>query len=226
MLAICAVGIVSWTYALEGQGLSHYRNFELGSDVASVSSLAGARSSEVKTIHKRPALLQDLEWRPSHWVSGSAEASTDPVEQIRFSFYDDQLFRIVVDYGHDRTEGLIERDMIDAIAAVYGTPVVRTSRAGRVGSRLETESGSQLARWGNNEYAIVLYQTASYRLAYRLIVTDIRLEALSRKAESQAVRLDDQEAPAREIARQKKELDDARAAAAKARAVNKGAFRP
>jgi hypothetical protein len=42
----------------------------------------------------------------------------------------------------------------------------------------------------------------------------------------QAVRLDDQEASAREAARQQKERDDGRAAAAKARIVNKDVFRP
>jgi hypothetical protein len=226
ILAICTIGIVCSTHALEGQGLSNYRNFEVGSDVASVATLAGVSSSEVKTIHQRPALLQDLEWRPSRWANGSTAASTDPVDQILFSFYDDQLFRVVVDYGQDRTEGMIGQDMIEAISAVYGTPLGRTYRASRPGSRLETQSGSPLARWGDSEHAIVLYQTSSYRPAYRLIVTDIRLDDLARKAESQSVRLDDQEAPAREIARQKKERDDQRAAAAKARVANKGAFRP
>jgi hypothetical protein len=226
MLAICTIGMMCSTHALEGQGVSHYRNFELGSGVAPVSGLAGVASSEVKTIHQRPALLQDLEWRPSRWVTGSTAASTDPVEQILFSFYDDQLFRVVVDYGHDRTEGMTGPDMIEAISAVYGTPLGRASRARRVASRLETESGSEVARWGDNEHAIVLYQTSSYGPAYRLIVTDIRLEGLARKAESQAARLDEREAPAREISRQKKEHDDQRAAAAKARVANKGVFRP
>ena len=137
MLAICTIGVVCSTPALQGQGLSHYRDCELGSDVSSVSSLAGVASSEVKT-----------------------------------------------------------------------------------------ESGSPLARWGDGEHTIVLYQTSSYRSAYRLIVTDIRLDDLARRAESQSLRLDDQEAPAREVARQKKERDDQRAAAAKARVANKGAFRP
>jgi len=72
----------------------------------------------------------------------------------------------------------------------------------------------------------VLYQTSSYGAAYRLIVTDMGLDDLARKAGTQAGRLDDQEAPAREVARQKKERDDARDAAATARAANKGAFRP
>jgi hypothetical protein len=224
-IVICVLGIMCSTHALEGQGLSRYRNFELGSDVAAVSTLTGVASSEVKIIHQRPAVLEDLEWRPSHWISGSMAASTDPVEHILFSFYNDQLFRVVVDYGRDRTEGLTGTDMIEAISAVYGTPLARTSRAGRVASRLETESGSRVARWGDSEHAVVLYHTSSYGAAYRLVVTDIRLDDLARKAESQSVRLDDHEAPAREIARQKKEHDDGRAAA-EARIANKGVFRP
>jgi hypothetical protein len=95
-----------------------------------------------------------------------------------------------------------------------------------VASRVETESGSPVARWGDSEHATVLYQTSSYAASYRLVVTDMRLDSLARKAESQAVRLDDQEGPAKEAARQKQERDDGRAAAATARAANKGAFRP
>jgi hypothetical protein len=226
-LAIVAGGIVCLTSGVEGQNLSQYRNFALGSDVASVSALAGIDPAEAKTIHRRPAVLQDLEWRPSRWVPGSSASSVDPVEQILFSFYNDQLFRVVVDYGHERTEGMTAADMIEGISAVYGAPLPRSSRlAGRAASRLETESGSLVARWGDSEYRAVLYQTSSYGAAYRLMVTDVHLDDLARKAGTQAGQLDDQEAPAREIARQKKERDDARVAAAKARAANKGAFRP
>ena len=117
--------------------------------------------------------------------------------------------------------------MIEAISAVYGARAARSPRAAaRAPSQLETESGPSVARWADDEHAAVLYQTSSYRAAYRLIVTDTRLNDLARKADAQAARLDDQEAPAREIARQKKERDDGRAAAAKARAANKGVFRP
>jgi hypothetical protein len=184
-------------------------------------------SSEAKTIHQRPAVLQDLEFRPSHWMPGSVAASTDPVEQIVFGFYNDQLFRMVVDYGHDRTEGMTAADMIEAISAVYGPARARTSRApSRVQSRLEIESGSLVGRWGDSQHAIVLYRTSSYGETFRLLVMDVGLADLARKAETQAVRLDDQEAPQREIVRRQKERDDGRAAAAKARAVNKGVFRP
>ena len=225
-LGLCIL-IVCSTHRMEAQDLSHYRNFELGSDIASVSTAADVAASDAKTIHQRPAVLQDLEYRPSHWLTGSAAASTDPVEQIAFSFYNDQLFRIVVDYGHERTEGMTGADMIEAISAVYGPRLPQTLRArGRAVSRLESESGSPVARWGDSQHAIVLYQTSSYGAAYRLIVTDVGRDELARRATTQALRLDDQEAPQRELARQQKERDDGRAAGAKARAVNKGAFRP
>src|SRR5579864_452340 len=127
-VAVCAVGIACSTHALEGQDLSQYRNFQLGSDLSSVSTLSGVASSEAKMIHQRPAVLQDLEWRPSHWIPGSMAASTDPVEQLLFSFYGDQLFRAVADYGHERTKGTTGADMIEAISVVDGTPLPHKSR--------------------------------------------------------------------------------------------------
>jgi hypothetical protein len=226
-LAICAFGFVCLTLKLEAQGLSQYRGFELGSDLASVSTLAGIAASEARTIHQRPAVLQDLEWRPSRWIAGSRSASTDPVEKIVFSFYNDRLFRVVVDYRAERTEGMTNADMIEAISAVYGTRLPRTPRTvGRVTSQLETVSGSPVGQWESNGHAAVLYQTSSYRVAFRLIVTETSLDGLARKADAQAQRLDEQEAPQREIARQQKEREDRRAAADKARITNKEAFRP
>jgi hypothetical protein len=225
---VLAVGfaIVCLTHTLDGQGPSRYREFALGSDLATVSDLAGVSPSKVKTIHQRPAVLQDLEWRPSRWNVGSTAASTDPVEQIVFSFYNDQLFRVVVDYAHDRTEGMTDADMIEAISATYGAPVKRIPGAGRVASQVEVESGLAVARWGDDGRAVVLYRASSYREVFRLIVTDPALDDLARKATTQAVRLDEREAPNREIARQKKERDDGRAAAEKARLANKAVFRP
>jgi hypothetical protein len=225
-LAICAFGIVFSAHGLEGQGRLQYRNFELKSGLASVSTLAGIAPSEAKFLHRRPAVLQDLEWRPARWVSGTTSASTDPVEQILFSFYNDQLFRVVVDYGHERTAGMTNADMIAAISEEYGTPIAKRPGAARAPSRVEIESGALVARWGDAEHAVVLYRSSSYREAFRLIVTEPVLDDLARKAANESVRLDDQEAPSRELARQKKELEDGRAAAEKARAANKGGFRP
>jgi hypothetical protein len=229
-VAACAFAVTIFGNRLDAQDLSRYRTFELGTDVAAVSALTGLAASEVKIVHQRPVLTQDLAWRPSRWTPGSTSDSTDPVEQVVFSFYNDRLFRIVVDYGHDRTEGMTNADMIEAVSAVYGPnlrPSVKPARGSvRVQSQIEVESGSPVAHWGDAEHAVVLYRTSSYREAFRLIVTDLAVADLERKGSIQALRLDDQEAPQREIARQKKERDDARVAAEKARSANKGLFRP
>jgi hypothetical protein len=53
-----------------------------------------------------------------------------------------------------------------------------------------------------------------------------QLDALARAAITEAVRLDKQEAPQREVERQQRQESDARAAQEKARLTNKPPFRP
>jgi len=224
-LATCFV-VVLLAHTVEGQVPGQYRNFELKADLAAVSALTGVASVEAKTIHARPALLQELEWRPTRWSTGAVAASTDPVEQIVFGFYDNQLYRLVVDYALDRTKGLTDADMIEAISAVYGPTSKPVPGAIRPASRTETESGAPLARWGDAGHVVVLYKTSTYRDPYRLIVTEPALAELARKAGIQGTRLDDLDAPRLEVARLKQQRDDDRAAADKARIANKPAFRP
>ncbi len=224
---MCAFGIMCSTHVIEAQSFSTYRQFELGSGVAAVSALARTAASETKTIHQRPVVLQELEWRPSRWTVGATVASTDPVARIVFSFYNEQLFRMVVDYGTQWTEGMTPPDVIEEINTVYGTP-----NSGPAGSAInpapqdELELGSPIARWGDTRHAVVLYRRASSRESFRLVVADLPLADLATKAATEARRLDDREAPQRELARQKKALDDERDAVAKARLTNKAAFQP
>jgi hypothetical protein len=225
-VTICAFAVALLGQHLEAQEFSRYRTFDLGASVASVSTATGVPMTEVKTLHERPAVLRDLEWRPSRWSAGTVSASTDPVEQMVFSFYDDRLFRIVVDYGQEGTDGLTNADLIEAISAIYGPPLAKGAGATRVPSEVEADSGAVVARWGDKEHALVLYRTSSSRQALRLIVTALPVDMLARKAEIQARRLDEQQAPSREIARQKKARADELAAAEKARVANKKVFQP
>src|SRR6185295_9809419 len=100
--AVASFILLLTVQGLNGQGQAQYRDFLLGSDLASVAKLARIDGSTAKMIHERPALMQDLEWRPTHWMSDSAANQSDPIQQVTFSFYNDQLFRVVVDYDRDR----------------------------------------------------------------------------------------------------------------------------
>src|SRR6266436_968377 len=63
MLAIVALGLVLSTSSLHGQDRSRYRAFQLGSGLSSISGLTGVAASKAKTIHSRPALMQELQWQ-------------------------------------------------------------------------------------------------------------------------------------------------------------------
>ena len=43
--------------------LSKYRDFQLGTDLPTIAKQVGASPSQAKAIHRRPALIQELEWR-------------------------------------------------------------------------------------------------------------------------------------------------------------------
>lgn len=221
-----AVAVVLSAHTLQGQDRARYREFPLGGDLASISALAGVAASEARTIHAHPVMMQELQWQRPYSVSGAAPTQPDPVQQIVFSFYNDQLSKMVIDYDRDRTAGLTDADLIDAISVQYGAPLKRGAKTGRaVTSQVEDESGTLVARWSGTDYSVGLYK-ASYASGFRLIVSSPRLDALARTADGQGTRLEERDAPRREILRQKKEAADLRTAQAKARLTNKAAFRP
>ena len=218
--------------AAYGQAQSGYRGYELGATVSSVSTAAKSEAADVKTIHARPALIQDLEWRAPYSPQPSTSA-TDPVEQIDFSFYNDQLYQMVITYDHLKTAGMNDADVVDGISAAYGVPLLKTSprKGAATTDRSDAaEDGMTLARWESADQVVILYRSTSFFASstarYWLTVTSPRLGALARTASNEAVRLDDREAPQREAAQQKKDAAAARAADEKARVVNKAAFRP
>jgi hypothetical protein len=223
--AIGALGFVLATPPLHSQGRSRYRDFQLGGDLGSISALTGVAVSSARTIHLRPAVMQELQWQRPYSMNATTLEQTEPVKQIVFSFYNDQLSKMVVDYDQDRTAGMTDADLIDAISTEYGPRSKPGPRTGRGAvSQGEEESGTSLARWAGADYSVVLYR--SYSSNFRIVVASPRLDALARTADVQAARLDDREAPGREIARQKKETEDLRASQEKARVANKAAFRP
>jgi hypothetical protein len=63
-------------------------------------------------------LIQTLEWNPTSYSAPAVSAS---IRAIRFDFYNNELFKMVVAYNSTGTEGLTADDIIEAISAVYGT---------------------------------------------------------------------------------------------------------
>src|SRR4249920_1020750 len=123
--------------------LSRYRDFQLGMELGAAEKRAELNASDVKTIHQRPAVFQDLEWRPR------AFPAADPVKDVLLSFYNGRLFRIVANYDRYRTEGLTAADMIDGISATYGAAAQPAAEILFPG--LNSEKVKVIARWEDPE---------------------------------------------------------------------------
>jgi hypothetical protein len=197
-----------------------YRNFRLGTDLPTIAKQASADPSQAKVIHRRPALIQDLEWRPQPLgPSSQKEAAKDVV----FSFYDGELFRIVVTYDRYETEGLTVDDFVDAISVTYG-PAAKPTAPAKVEPRSYGYQEEILAQWQDSQYRFDLMRN-SYGPAFRLVGVAKKLEALAEAANLEAKRLDDQEAPQRDAARIASEEEAAKTKLENSRLVNKPKFR-
>jgi len=201
--------------------LSRYRNFELGSNLATVAKQAASDPSQAKVIHNRPALIQELEWRPQPL---GASSRTEPAQKVMFSFYDGELFRIVVEYDRYQTEGLTVADFVDALSATYG-PAEKLTTPVKAATDVYGDQEETLAQWQDSQYRFDLIRS-SYGPAFRLVGVMKRMEAPAAAANLEAKRLDDMEAPQRDAARLASEQEAAKAKLEKARLVNKPKFRP
>src|SRR5438309_4678892 len=107
---LCLVVLLLTAPWLRAQDLSKYRNFTLGMSLTKLLERTEEKISDVKMIHGRPALIQELTWWPPNVPGTSVRA--DSVEQILFSFYNGELYKISVTYDRPSTEGLTEADMV------------------------------------------------------------------------------------------------------------------
>lgn len=200
------------------EDLSRYRAYTLGSSLASVASASGANTADVKTLHERPGLIQELEWRAPY--TDAAEPA-DPVHNIVFSFDDDKLYQITVMYDRDRMAGLTDQDVVDGMIGTYGAPVrAAPGNRGAKTTDMATDT-TVLARWTDAANRVTLSRDVDWR-RFQLVLLSRTLEAHARGAITESVRLNLKEAPQRERDLQQK----AELAAAQARAANKSAFRP
>ena len=216
---VIAAGLLLSGHPAVAQDMSRYRSYVLESSVDSVVAASGARAADTKTLHERPATIQQLEWR-APYVDYRA-TTADPVREVSFTFYNDALYQVIVSYDRNRTEGLTNTDIIESVSTTYGAPTtVRTSPppAGFPDSIV-------LARWENADSALLLTRGA-YTTEVQLFLISKPLSARARIAVRDAIKLDALEAPRREALEREKEAGDARAAHDKARSANKAAFRP
>jgi hypothetical protein len=218
---LCSLCVLQVAVAQE---MLQYRQYTLGGSLASVLKTSDVSQGEVRTLHERPARIQEFEWRAPY--GQTAGERPDSVRNIRFSFFDDQLYRMVVTYDRSRIEGLTNTDIVESLTATYGAPLLeplRNSRAAAPTSLLNETT--IVAQWDNSASLLTLTRGV-YSREVQLALTSTALDQRARSAIVEAVKLDEAEAPQRERARLAKNRENAEAVAQKAREANKPGFQP
>ena len=220
---VIAVGLILGGQVATAQDIARYRAYVLESSLHSVVLASGARAADAKTLHQRPATIQELEWRAPYVDSRNALA--DPVREISFTFYNDALYQVIVTYDRDRTEGLTNSDIVESLSAAYGVPALASARTRTSPPAEALPDSIEVARWENAESLLTLIR-GSYTPEFQLILISKPLSARARSAVRDAIKLDTIEAPRREAEQRRKHAGEATAARDKARSRNKATFRP
>ena len=219
--AAALAGVILASDPILGGGLAVYRQYPIGSTVSEVLALGQIQESKVRTIHDRPAVIREAQWRPLYRITETRDA----VRDVRFRFYNDRLYQVLVTYDPARMEGLTNNDVAESISAVYGTPLLSDSR--NVPDLTQEGLSRDLtivAQWGDGDVVLTLSSGPYAQFQLELISKTLHTQA--RAAITEAVRLDALEAPQRDEARRAKEGAAATAVKENARTVNKAAFRP
>jgi hypothetical protein len=201
--------------------LSGYRNFAFGAAVETVAEQVGGARSETSVLHHRPALIQEISWRPQ---PPGPSVHNESAEEVTFTFLDDKLYRVEVVYDRNETKGLTNQDLVAAISEQYGVASI-PARSQAAQEQVFGDQGEVLAEWRDEQHRFELWRFA-YGPTFKLVGLQVGLESKFRNALAEAERLDALEAPAQEAARAAKADDAAKAADKASRTRNKPNFRP
>jgi hypothetical protein len=204
---------------IRAQDFSKYRDFSLGTSVASVLKRTEKAQKDVRVIHARPTLVQDLTWWPPAVPGVSYHA--DSVEQMLFSFCNGELYKITVIYDTSSTQGLTSADMVKSISAKYGPATVLDPAPDPALIEGFSNSDKTLASWEDSQYFFKLIRSP-FTNRFGLILFSKKVNAEAELAIKDAVTLEKQEKPQREADLKKKEADDLEAE----RLKNQKVFRP
>jgi hypothetical protein len=216
---LCLSALLLMAPVLLAQDLSKYRGFSLGASVATVLKLSDQKLADVKTIHARPMLIQELTWWPPSTPGRSSQP--DSVEQILFSFSNDNLYKISVTYDRSSTEGLTAPDMVKSISAKYGPATSVESEIDPAMNALYNMKQGSLASWEDSQCSFNLVRT-SFSDRFGLVIYSKGVNAEADHASAEAVKLEEQERPQKEANQRKKDADDLEVA----REKNQKSFRP
>lgn len=205
---------------LHAQDLSRYRDFSFGMSPAELSRQVDAHQLQTRLIQSRPVTIREVIWWPRE-ISG-ASLPAEPVWQVLFTFYNDELYRILATYDRHATEGMTAEDLIESISVQYGAPTRPQDQISFPTNEVYSSTETVIARWEDAQFSVNLFRS-SFLNTFGLVMISKRLDERVRAALVEHARLTRQEVESR------KELDRLKnqaVALEAARQKNKKTFRP
>jgi hypothetical protein len=203
-LIFCLSALLLAGPTLRAQDLSKYRGFSLGESLGSVLKLSGQKLADVKTIHTRPMLMQELTWWQPN--SSGSSAQRDNVDQMLFSFADGELYKISVTYDQRSTEGLTASDIVESISAKYGPATGIESEIDPTMNALYNMKSGAVASWADSRFSFDLVRTP-YGNNFGLVIYSKKINTEVQLATAEALKLEEQERPAKEAGEKQKAAD-------------------
>jgi hypothetical protein len=216
---LCLVVLLLAAPIIRAQDFSKYRNFSLGTNLAAILKHTDQRLVDVKATHDGSLLFQELTWHPATGMGVSYRSES--VDELVFSFYKGELYKMVVTYERASTEGLTADDMVKSISAKYGPATSVALEIDSAGNEQYELRQKPVASWEDSQYSFNLVRS-SFSKAFQLIIYSKRVTAEADAALAQVVKVDELDAPQKAVERQKKEADEVELT----RQKNQKSFRP
>jgi hypothetical protein len=221
LTVVCATTLVLPATSAEPV-LSRYRDVTLGDAVQVVVERLQMTLSDVKVVSERPTLVQQLTWRTRRFVSGT-DRDPDPVADMVLTFHLGRLARIAVTYDRERTAGLTNADLHEAMSNVYGTSLLLSTP---IQSTFTPPADPEvIGRWEDAGTLVLLWR-GHYPTRVGLTIASMGADREVQVAIAEGLRMDASGAPARDLARRAAEVAALRARDEKTRLDNKAVFKP
>jgi hypothetical protein len=217
---IACAAVLTTHMAFGASNYSQYRGVSIGDSPAAVVAALNATSADVVVVTARPALVEQITWRPNQFFTGRT-APPDALSEMVLTFHRGHLARIVATYERDGTEGLTDADLHAAFSATYGTPMLEPTpaAAGPIGGP------HTIGRWGDGDTLVVLWR-ADFPRRISVTISSVADDRLMQATLAAAKRLDAIEAPAWDIVRRTSDEFSKRQRTERARSDNRSTFKP
>ena len=216
---VCAV-VIAVPVVSASPVYSRYRSVSIGDSVSVVVASLQMTPGDVAIVHARPAMIQQLTWRPNQFFA-SKGGPPEALAEMVLTFHLGRLARVVATYDRDRTEGLTSADLHDSFTTTYGTSMLVPTPSG-----IRSSSAPEIiGQWGDGETLVVLLREA-YPPRIKVTVSSVAADRLLQDAFASGARLDTTEAPTRDMVRRLSEELTQRRRDEQSRLDNKSAFKP